>query len=65
MGEVVGDGVGSGAGAAHCSDCEGVSDLPRNGADAAHIDATGVVVVAVGTFGGDSFRACPAQKSSP
>ena len=61
----MGDGVGSGAGAAHCSDCEGVGDLSRDGAGAAHIDATGVVVVAVDTFDADSLRACPAQKSSP
>ena len=64
-GEIVGDGVGSGAGAAHCSDCMGVRVFSGEGAGAAHIDATGVGVVAVNTFDGDSLRAMPAQNSSP
>ena len=63
--EIVGEGVGSGAGAAHCSDCVGVREFSGEGAGAAHIDATGVVVVAVSVFDGDSLGAIPAQNSSP
>ena len=62
---MVGDGVGSGAGAAHISDLVGVSELSRGDAGTVHNDAAGVDVVAVVTFGGGSFEANPAQKSSP
>ena len=43
------------AGAAHCSDCVGISEFSGGGAGAAHIDATGVVVVAIDIFDVDSF----------
>ena len=65
LGEIVGDGVGSDAGAAQCSDCVGVRVFSGEGAGTAHIDATGVVVVDINAFDGDSLRAMPAQNSSP
>jgi len=63
--EVVGDGDGSGAGAAHISDCTGVILSSKDGVGVVHNDAAGVVVVAIFAVDGGPFEANPAQKSSP
>ena len=65
--EVVGDGSGDGAGAAHCTDVVGSCVLSGRGAGAAHLDVIGEIVV---VFVRDALRvnscwARKAQKSSP
>ena len=64
---VVGEGVGYGAGAAQSSDWEGAFGLSGVGAGAAHLDDTGVVVVAIfcDEFCDSSLGAGFVQKSSP
>ena len=64
---VVGEGLGYGAGAAQSSDWVGAFESSGIGAGVAHLDDTGVVVVAIfcDDVRGGSLRAKFAQKSLP